>query len=148
MDADARVPLSHRGNDGFSRVFAVVVDYNHLVVEPLALEHVDDAFHRLADRALLVLSRHHHRELHPVRHRGGDAIGSQRICEATQQLFASAHLLLQLKSYAMLMTVAAPGENWTDERLDDSFGRIDKDFRELRAEMNARFNSIDARFDA
>ena len=44
---------------------------------------------------------------------------------------------------------------WTDERLDDLAKRMDKGFdevkgevRELRSEMNSRFNSIDARFDA
>jgi hypothetical protein len=49
-------------------------------------------------------------------------------------------------------------EAWTDERLDDlnakvdrGFERVDTDIRELRGEMNARFErlegSIDARFD-
>ena len=63
-----------------------------------------------------------------------------------------------------------PREKWTDERLDDlqaemrgGFARVDGDIKELRREMNARFdamqnssdgrfdsmkNSIDARFDA
>jgi chromosome segregation ATPase len=59
----------------------------------------------------------------------------------------------------MLMAVMMPRENWTDERLDERFGRLDADTRELRGdikdlrtEMNARFDamreSIDARFDA
>lgn len=46
-------------------------------------------------------------------------------------------------------------EKWTDERLDDmnermaqGFERVDRDIRDLRAEMNLRFNAIDARFDA
>lgn len=53
-------------------------------------------------------------------------------------------------------------ETWTDERLDDLNGRVEKGFdevkgevRELRKEMNSRFtsmegrfNSIDARFEA
>jgi phytoene/squalene synthetase len=46
-------------------------------------------------------------------------------------------------------------EAWTDERLDDlqgemrrGFDRVDTDLRELRVEMNARFNAVDARFDA
>ena len=46
-------------------------------------------------------------------------------------------------------------EKWTDERLDDlndrvseGFARIDGEIRGLRGEMNARFESIDARFDA
>jgi len=48
----------------------------------------------------------------------------------------------------MLMAVMMPREKWTDERLDDSFERIGKNARELRAEMNARFNAVDARFNA
>jgi hypothetical protein len=46
-------------------------------------------------------------------------------------------------------------EVWTDERLDDLNSRVEKGFdgvkgevRDLRAEMNSRFNSIDARFNA
>jgi hypothetical protein len=57
-------------------------------------------------------------------------------------------------------------KSWTDERLDDfaahsdrrfdavekrmseGFGRVDKDIRELRVEMDARFDRLDARFDA
>jgi hypothetical protein len=46
-------------------------------------------------------------------------------------------------------------ETWTDERLDDLTKRMDKGFDEvkgevgeLRKEMNSRFSSIDARFDA
>jgi hypothetical protein len=46
-------------------------------------------------------------------------------------------------------------ETWTDERLDDLAKRMDKGFDEvkgevgeLRKEMNSRFSSIDARFDA
>lgn len=46
-------------------------------------------------------------------------------------------------------------EKWTDERLDDlndrvnlGFARVDGDIRELRSEMNSRFDSVDARFDA
>lgn len=46
-------------------------------------------------------------------------------------------------------------EAWTDERLDDlnakvdkGFDRLDKDIRDLRAEMNMRFAAVDARFDA
>jgi hypothetical protein len=45
-------------------------------------------------------------------------------------------------------------ENWTDARLDDlshrmdqGFEKIDRDIRDLRAEMNGRFDRIDARFD-
>ena len=42
---------------------------------------------------------------------------------------------------------------WTDERLDDlservdrGFDRVDADVRELRSEMNSRFDGVDARF--
>jgi hypothetical protein len=52
------------------------------------------------------------------------------------------------------MTVMAR-EAWTDERLDDLAKRMDKGFDEVkgevgefRKEMNSRFSSIDARFDA
>jgi hypothetical protein len=44
---------------------------------------------------------------------------------------------------------------WTDERLDDlnrhvenGFNRVDADIREMRGEMNARFERVDERFDA
>ena len=58
-----------------------------------------------------------------------------------------------------------PREKWTDERLDDlqaemragftdtkaemraGFARVDGEIKELRSEMNARFNKVDARFD-
>ena len=46
-------------------------------------------------------------------------------------------------------------EKWTDERLDDLAKRVDRGFaevkgevRDLRAEMNERFNSIDSRFNS
>jgi hypothetical protein len=46
-------------------------------------------------------------------------------------------------------------EAWTDERLDDLNGRVERGFddvkgeiRDLRSEMNARFAAVDARFDA
>jgi hypothetical protein len=46
-------------------------------------------------------------------------------------------------------------DKWTDERLDDlnqrvgeGFNRVDADLRALRLEMNARFEVVDARFDA
>jgi tetrahydromethanopterin S-methyltransferase subunit G len=52
-------------------------------------------------------------------------------------------------------------ESWTDERLDDfrgevnrrfddvdrRFDKVDAEFRDLRLEMNTRFDRIDARFD-
>ena len=40
---------------------------------------------------------------------------------------------------------------WTDERLDDlsrSVDRVDQDLRQLRTEMSARFDAVNARFDA
>ncbi|HET7120240.1 MAG TPA: hypothetical protein VFI17_03190 [Solirubrobacterales bacterium] len=58
------------------------------------------------------------------------------------------------------MTVMMPREKWTDERLDDlsakvdlgfadtkaemraGFARVDSDIRELRSEMNTRFESL------
>jgi hypothetical protein len=65
------------------------------------------------------------------------------------------------------MTVMpVPREKWTDERLDDlnkkvddgfadtkaemraGFARVDADIRELRSDMNRRFETVDARFDA
>lgn len=46
-------------------------------------------------------------------------------------------------------------KSWTDERLEERFDRIDwqhnrfdADVRELRAEMNARFDVMERRFDA
>jgi hypothetical protein len=53
-------------------------------------------------------------------------------------------------------------DKWSDERLDDLNGRIgelgrrmdqgfawvDADLREIRSEMNARFEHVEARFDA
>lgn len=45
-------------------------------------------------------------------------------------------------------------ESWTDQRLDDfaahndrRFDAVDAEIRDLRAEMNARFEKIDARFE-
>ncbi|HEX5928605.1 MAG TPA: hypothetical protein VFY48_04350 [Solirubrobacterales bacterium] len=53
-------------------------------------------------------------------------------------------------------------ESWTDERLDDlndrvsegfrqndeRFGRVEGEIRDLRAEMNARFERVDSRLDS
>lgn len=51
------------------------------------------------------------------------------------------------------MTVMVPREKWTDERLDDLNKKVDKGFeetkaeiKELRREMDVRFNKVDARF--
>ncbi|MDQ3724831.1 MAG: hypothetical protein M3335_02890 [Actinomycetota bacterium] len=49
----------------------------------------------------------------------------------------------------------APREKWTDERLDDlnkkvgdGFGRVEGQIKDLRGEMNSRFDRVDARFDS
>ena len=68
--------------------------------------------------------------------------------EVARKVCFSARLSSQLKHYAMLMAVMMPREKWTDERLDETFARIDADIRELRAEMNAGFREMNARFDA
>ena len=54
-----------------------------------------------------------------------------------------------------MAVVMQPREKWTDERLDDlqgemraGFVRLDGDIKELRRDMNVRFDSIDARFEA
>jgi hypothetical protein len=46
-------------------------------------------------------------------------------------------------------------EAWTDERIDDlahrmdvGFDRVDRDLREVRAEMKAGFDAVNARFDS
>jgi hypothetical protein len=46
-------------------------------------------------------------------------------------------------------------QSWSDERLDDlnrrvdeGFNRVDRQFAELRAEMNLRFDHSEARFDS
>jgi archaellum component FlaC len=43
--------------------------------------------------------------------------------------------------------VVMPRERWTDEKLDEAFGRIDGDLRELRVEMRKGFERIDQRFE-
>jgi len=43
--------------------------------------------------------------------------------------------------------VVMPRERWTDEKLDQTFGRIDGDLRELRVEMRTGFEQIDKRFE-
>ena len=43
--------------------------------------------------------------------------------------------------------VVMPRERWTDEKLDNAFGRIDGDLRELRVEMRKGFEKIDQRFE-
>jgi tetrahydromethanopterin S-methyltransferase subunit G len=52
------------------------------------------------------------------------------------------------------MTMTMPEEKWTDERLDDLNKKIDDGsvrgdtgLRELKGEMNHRFDKVDARFD-
>jgi len=39
-------------------------------------------------------------------------------------------------------------QSWSDDRLDDLNHRVDDGFKELRREMGARFDRVDARFDA
>jgi hypothetical protein len=46
------------------------------------------------------------------------------------------------------MAVMMPREKWTEERLDDSFGRLDADIRELRTEIKDLRGEINARFEA
>lgn len=48
-----------------------------------------------------------------------------------------------------------PREKWTDERLDDlnkkvddGFARVDGEIKELRREMNTRFENLEARLEA
>ena len=41
----------------------------------------------------------------------------------------------------------AMASNWTDERLEERFDRIETDIRDLRGEMNSRFDRMDDRFD-
>jgi chromosome segregation ATPase len=74
---------------------------------------------------------------------------SQNFYEEAGQFFVSAHVLSQLKRYAMIMAVMMPRETWTDERLDDlskkvddGFARLDGDIRELRAEVKAQGDSL------
>jgi hypothetical protein len=45
------------------------------------------------------------------------------------------------------MAVMVPRERWTDERLDESFDRIDADLRELLVEMKGGFEKIDKRLE-
>ncbi len=41
-----------------------------------------------------------------------------------------------------------PREKWTDEHLDDGFARVDTDIRELRTEMNQRFDKVEGRMES
>lgn len=45
------------------------------------------------------------------------------------------------------VTVMMPRERWTDERLDEAFGRIEADIRDLRVEVRRGFEQIDKRFE-
>jgi hypothetical protein len=40
-----------------------------------------------------------------------------------------------------------PREKWTDERLDDLDRKVDRGFADLKAEMKAGFDRMDARFE-
>jgi hypothetical protein len=51
------------------------------------------------------------------------------------------------------MVVMTPSETWTDQRLDDlnkkvddGFARVDRDIRELRSDMNKRFDAMNRNF--
>jgi hypothetical protein len=55
----------------------------------------------------------------------------------------------------MAVMVPMPREKWTDERLDDlnkkvddGFARVEGQVKDLRSEMNNRFEKVDARFEA
>jgi len=48
----------------------------------------------------------------------------------------------------MLVAVMMPREKWTDERLDERFGRLDADIRELRRDIKDLSTEMNARFDA
>jgi hypothetical protein len=48
----------------------------------------------------------------------------------------------------MLMAVMMPREKWTDERLDERFDRLDADVRELRGDIKDLRTEMNARFDA
>jgi hypothetical protein len=48
----------------------------------------------------------------------------------------------------MLMAVMMPREKWSDERLDERFGRLDADIRELRGDIKDLRTEMNARFDA
>ena len=52
-----------------------------------------------------------------------------------------------------MAVMMSPRDNWTDERLDglskkvdDGFARVDTDVRDLRREMNARFDAMNRNF--
>lgn len=40
-----------------------------------------------------------------------------------------------------------PREEWTDQRIEKAFERVDSDLRELRAEMKEGFEQVDKRFE-
>ncbi len=48
----------------------------------------------------------------------------------------------------MLMAVMIPREKWTDERLDENFARLDAYIRELRGDIKDLRTEMNARFDA
>ena len=45
------------------------------------------------------------------------------------------------------MTVAEARKKWTDDRLDDLKEGVEADARDLKTEMNARFDKVDNRFE-
>jgi hypothetical protein len=46
------------------------------------------------------------------------------------------------------MAVMMPREKWTDERLEERFGRLDADIREIRGDIKDLRTEMNARFDA
>lgn len=46
------------------------------------------------------------------------------------------------------MDVTTPEKKWTDHRLDDLSKKVDTNHRDLKAEMNTRFDKVDAQFAA
>ncbi|HVD37409.1 MAG TPA: hypothetical protein VNC15_01110 [Solirubrobacterales bacterium] len=45
------------------------------------------------------------------------------------------------------MTIMAPRERWTDERIDELAKHMDTRFNNLERHMDARFDAVDKRFD-
>lgn len=47
----------------------------------------------------------------------------------------------------MLMAVMTPRERWTDERLDDLDRKVERGFADVKAEMKAGFERMEAKMD-
>jgi hypothetical protein len=48
---------------------------------------------------------------------------------------------------ACMVVMPVPEKRWTDEKLDQAFGRLDGELRELRMEIRNGFEQIDMRFE-